>query len=99
MSNSNLVSHQVRLHLDPAESLGTGLIAYGFHLDRPEGLGDQVTSKDVGFELDWYADWKITAHLTLSAVAAFADPGDAVFQLSGRTSRLSYGMVYVGYSW
>jgi hypothetical protein len=98
VSNSNLVSHQVRLHLDPMESLGTGLIAYRFSLDRPEPLGAGVTSKDVGFELDWYADWKITKRFTLSAIAAFANPGEAVSQLSGRTATLAYGMLYVGFS-
>ena len=98
VSNSNLVSHQVRLHLDPTASLGTGLIAYRFYLDRPEAAGPSVISRDVGVELDWYADWTITKRLTLSAVAAFADPGDAVFQISGRTSGLSYGMLYLGYS-
>jgi hypothetical protein len=98
VSNSNLVSHQVRLHLDPTESLGTGVIAYRFLLDRPEALGPDITSRDVAFELDWYADWKVTGHFTISAVAAFADPGTAVQQLLNRTSNLAYGMLYVGYS-
>jgi len=72
--------------------------AYRFLLDRPEALGPDITSRDVAFELDWYADWKVTEHFTISAVAAFADPGTAVQQLLNRTSNLAYGMLYVGYS-
>jgi hypothetical protein len=97
VSNSNLVSHQVRLHLEPSDAFGTGLIAYRFLLDRPEALGAEVTSRDVAFELDWYMDWKIR-RFTISAIAAFADPAAAIFQFSGRTSNLAYGMLYVGYS-
>jgi len=97
VSNSNLVTHQARLHLEPTESLGTGVIAYRFLLDRPEALGSDLTSRDVGFELDWYMDWKIR-RFTISAIAAFADPGAAVQQWLNRTSNLAYGMLYVGYS-
>jgi hypothetical protein len=31
-------------------------------------------------------------------VAAFADPGKGVQQLTGRTKNFGYGMVYVAYS-
>src|SRR5688500_9405163 len=34
--NSNLISHQVRLHFTPNEVLSTGLIGYFFQLDHPE---------------------------------------------------------------
>ncbi len=96
VANSNLVSHQGRLHLDPSDGLGTGLVAYWFALDRP--AGGRVTSRNLAFELDWYADWAITRRLTISAVAAFLDPGEAVAQASGRTSTVAYGMLYVSYS-
>ncbi|HVS23327.1 MAG TPA: hypothetical protein VMU03_06340, partial [Gammaproteobacteria bacterium] len=56
VSNSNLISHQFRVHATPSESIGTGLILYGFQLDHPASLGPQVTSKDVAKELDWYMD-------------------------------------------
>ena len=35
LSNSNLISHQVRLHLAPNEAIGTGLIFYKFLADQP----------------------------------------------------------------
>ena len=54
LSNSNLISHQVRLHLTPSESVGAGLIGYVFQLDQPASLAPGVTSKDVASELDAY---------------------------------------------
>jgi hypothetical protein len=43
-------------------------------------------------------DWKLNANFTLSLVGAFADPGKAVQQVSGRTKNFAYGMAYVAYS-
>jgi hypothetical protein len=98
VSNSNLISHLVRLHLEPNDALGTGLLLFKFRLDHPEAAGPLVTSKDVAFEMDAYADWKLNANFTISLVGAFADPGKAVQQFSGRTKNFAYGMAYVAYS-
>ena len=92
------VRHKMAIHHVDMNDLGTGLIYYAFSLDQPASYGPGVASRDVGSELDWYADWKVTRRLTLSAVAAFADPGSAVQQASGRTRNLAYGMCYVGWS-
>jgi hypothetical protein len=99
VSNSNLVSHQVRLHAAPSDALGTGLILYKFLADDPRSVGPAVTSRDVAFEIDGYADWKVNENFTLSFVAAFADPGRLVEQAYGRTENFLYGMFYVGYSY
>jgi Alginate export len=99
VSNSNLASHQVRLHLAPSDSIGTGLIFYRFLADKPASLGPEVTSDDVAVELDWYMDWKINENFTASFVAAFANPGKLVEQVYGRTKNSSYGMIYVAYSY
>jgi hypothetical protein len=99
VSNSNLASHQVRLHATPSESIGTGLILYKFQADQPANLGPQVVDKDIAFETDWYMDWKVNANFTLSVVAAFADPGKAVEQAFGRTKSFVYGMAYIAYSY
>ena len=99
ISNSNMISHQVRLHLTPGESVGAGLIAYLFRLDKPAALGPSVTSKDVAFELDGYCDWKLNKAFTVSFVAAFASPQAAVQQAYDRTRNLAYGMIYVAYSY
>ena len=96
VSNSNLISHQVRLHVTPNEAISTGLIFYDFQLDNVESAG--VTSDDVAYELDWYMDWSINDNIIISFVAAVADPGDAVEQSSGRTDTFLYGMIFAAYS-
>jgi hypothetical protein len=57
-----------------------------------------VTDKDVALEVDGYVDWKVNGNVTVSVVGAFADPGKAVQQSTGRTKNFGYGMVYVAYS-
>ena len=96
VSNSNLISHQLRVHATPTESISSGLIFYDFQLDNPASAG--VTSKDVATEIDWYMDWTINDHFILSFVAAAAEPGDAVEQSSGRTDTFWYGMLFGAYS-
>ena len=99
MANSNLISHQVRLHLDPSEALGTGLLFYQFQADEAAAIGPGVTARDVAFEMDWYMDWKLNPNFALSLVAAFANPGKLVEQAYGRTKNFAYGMVYLAYSY
>jgi hypothetical protein len=98
VSNSNLISHQLRLHVTPSEAISTGLIFYDFLLDEPESLGPQVTSDDVAQELDWYMDWSVNDNVLISFVAAVAEPGDAIEQSSGRTDTFWYGMIFAAYS-
>jgi hypothetical protein len=97
LSNSNLISHQLRVHAKPTESISTGLIFYDFQFDIPESAG--VVSDDIVTELDWYLDWSLNDHFTVSFVAAFAQPGDAVEEGFGRDEDFYYGMVYVAYSY
>jgi len=96
ISNSNLISHQLRVHTKPIESLATGLIFYDFRLDNPASAG--VTADDIAYEVNWYADWTVNDHFIVSFVAAAAEPGDAVEQSSGRTDTLLYGMIFAAYS-
>ena len=98
LSNSNLISHQIRLHTTPTESLSTGLIYYNFLLDNPAAAGENVTSDNVANELDWYADWAINDNFMLSLVLAVADPNHAMKQSTGRSDTFTYGMVYLAYS-
>lgn len=98
VSNSNLISHPVRLYLTPSDSVGTGLF-YKFLADKPGAVGPQVTSKDVAVEMDWYMDWKVNKNFTFSFVAAFANPGKLVEQAYERTKNFSYGILYVAYSY
>jgi hypothetical protein len=95
LSNSNLISNQVRVSLYPSKSVSTGAIAYSFSLDQEGAL----TSKSIAFELDGYCDWKVNSNFTLSFVAAYANPGAAVEQEFNRTKNFAYGMVYVAYAY
>ena len=99
LSNSNLISHQVKATVEPADNLVTGLIAYAFRLDQPGSFGPGVSSKNVATELDWYADWSLNENFIVSIVAAIASPQDAVQQATGRTKDFKYGMVYVSYTY
>jgi hypothetical protein len=96
VSNSNLISHQLRVHVTPSDSISTGLMFYDFALDNPASAG--VASDDVAIELDWYTDWSLNDNFILSFVAAVAEPGDAVEQSSGRTDTFWYGMLFLAYS-
>jgi hypothetical protein len=99
LSNSNLKSHEIRVHTTPTEAIGTGLIFFNFKLDQPASFAPGVTAKDVANELDWYMDWKINENFTASFVAAYADPGKAVQQGFDRTKNFTYGMVYLAYAY
>ena len=81
------------------ESVGTGLIFYKFLLDEPAALDPGLTADDIAVELDAYLDWEINDNFSVSVIAAFADPGTAVQQSSGRTKSFTYGMVYLAYSY
>jgi hypothetical protein len=96
LSNSNLISHQVRVHLKPSGSLSAGLFGYVFQFDQ---LPTGVTSKDIATELDAYADWSVNSNFIVSFIAAFARPQDGATQATGRTSNFTYGMIYVAYAY
>jgi hypothetical protein len=98
LSNSNLISHQVRLHLEPSESVSGGLIAYDFRVDQLASFAPGVTSDDLGVEFDGYVDWKINGNFTASFLLAYAEPHKAIEQGFGRTDAFTYGMVYLAYA-
>ena len=99
LSNSNLVSHQARLHLKPSGALSAGLIGYLFQVEELPEPESGVTSEDIASELDAYADWQVNSNFLLSFVAAYAHPQKAAQQAYGRTDDFWYGMFYVAYSY
>jgi len=96
LANSNLVSHQVRLHVKPSGSVSGGLIGYAFKHDQLFGTN---TSKDVATELDAYTDWSVNSNFIVSFVAALAHPQAATTQQYNQTSNFTYGMIYVAYAY
>ncbi len=99
LSNSNLRSGLVRAHVSPTESIGGGLMFFDFTLDQPASYAAGVTDKHLAFEIDAYTDWKINRNFTVSVVAAFANPGEAVKQAGNQTRNFGYGMIYIAYSY
>jgi len=99
LSNSNLRSHQARVHVAPNDHVGGGLFFYKFLADQPASYGPGVSSRDIAVESDAYVDWKINKNFTASFVAAFANPQQAVEQATGRTHNFKYGMVFLAYSY
>jgi hypothetical protein len=97
--NSNLTSHQLRLHIAPNSAFSSGVLLYKFQLDHPASYAPGVTERDLAFEVDFYTDWEINEHFTASFVAAFSDPHEAVRQAIDRTKNFNYGMVFVAYSY
>jgi hypothetical protein len=99
LSNSNLISHQVRVHLTPNDSVSGGVIFYDFLADHAGSFAPGVTERDLAREADLYVDWKINKNFTASFVGAFADPRAGVQQATGRTQNFGYGMVFLAYSY
>lgn len=99
VSNSNLVSHQIRAHVTPAESLSGGLMVFAFSLDHPSTFAPGVTSASLAVEADLYADWEVNGNFTASVVLAFANPDRAAEQAFARSQNLRYGMVFIAYSY
>lgn len=99
LMNSNLKSHLIRAHVQPNDAVSGGLLFFKFLLDHPQSYGPQVTSTDAAFEIDAYTDWKVNSNFTLSLIGAYAKPGEAVQQFTGRTKKFVYGMAYIAYSY
>ena len=98
LSNSNSVSHQVRVHLTPSDTFSWGAFGYLFRLDQPAGFEGGVASRDVAVEFDAYADWTFRQHFTLSLLGASAAPRDAAKQAYDRSKAFWYGMAFLAYT-
>jgi hypothetical protein len=99
LANSNQNSNLLRVHVTPNEAVSGGLLFFKFALEQPASHAPGVTSRNLAGEVDAYVDWRLNKNFLTSFVFAFADPGLAVEQASGRTKNFSYGMVFVAYSY
>lgn len=98
LSNSNLKSHMLRLHTQPRDTIETGLILFDYSLDQPGSFQGGVRSDDLGWEANWYMDWRVNARFTLSFVLARNQPGKAVEEAFNRTKPFRYAMMFVSFS-
>ena len=99
VSNSNLISHRARIHVEPGDSISGGLMLYKFSIDQPATFEGGVTSSSFAGEADVYVDWQIRERLTASFVVAFTDPQAAAEQAYGRTKSFRYGLVFLAYKY
>ena len=84
LSNSNLKTHMLRLHTEPGNSIGTGLIYFDYSLDQPGSYQGGVTSSKLAKEVNWYMDWNVNKMFTFSFILARNNPGPAVKEAFGR---------------
>ena len=99
VSNSNLNSHLVRMHVAPSPAVGAGLMVYKFTVGQPATFAPGVTERNLALEVDAYVDWKINGNFTASVVAAGARPQAAARQAFNRTKNFAYGMAFLAYSY
>jgi hypothetical protein len=81
LSNSNLISHTVRLNAYPTDNLTLTALYYYFLLDDPGAAG--VEDHDFAHEVDLAADYVVNRNLSVGVVAAVSVPEDAAKQYTG----------------
>ena len=99
VANSNLASSLVRAHVDPSDSIGVGLMLYRFIFDQSVIFASGVMVRNLVFEADLYADWKLNSNFTASFILAFTNPDAATAQAFDRTRNFRYGIVFFAYSY
>jgi hypothetical protein len=99
LANSNLITHMLRLHTTPRDTIGTGLIYFDYSLDQPASYHEGVESDKLGREINWYMDWSVNEMFTFSFVLARNNPGLAVEQAFGRTKSFKYAMAFVKFEY
>jgi Alginate export len=81
LSNSNLISHTVRLNAYPTDNLTLTALYYYFLLDDPGAAG--VEDHDFAHEVDLAADYVVNRNLSVGVIAAVSVPEDAAKQYTG----------------
>ena len=89
----------LRIHTEPRDSIGTGLIYFDYSLDQPGSYQGGVSSSDLAKEINWYMDWSPNERLTFSFVLARNNPGPAVEEAFGRSETFKYAMVFMSFSY
>ena len=92
LSNSNLISHTVRLNAYPTDKLTLTALYYYFRLDDPGSAG--VEDHDFSQEVNLIADYAVNGNLSVGAVAATSFPGDAAEQYTGGDQTWSQMILY-----
>lgn len=102
LSNSNLISHQVRLTLKPSDVVTVNLIYYKFLLDhREQGFGvtpERVGSHSLADEVDLIVDIALTNWWSITATLAVAHPSNAFQEAVDGSSTWVNGYLYTNFN-
>ncbi|MEA3464889.1 MAG: alginate export family protein [Thermodesulfobacteriota bacterium] len=81
--NSNEKVHMLHLNAVPSDKISIGALYFDFRLDEKNMFGTALTDDKFAEEVNVYMDYSINEYLYLSAVAAWATPGDAAEEYTG----------------
>ena len=103
-SNRNLITHTLRLRVEPIDTVKVNLIGMIFRVDefanelQPRLFDSRlllIRDKDLGSELDVAVDWQVSKHLLLTGVYGAFFPGTGAKQATaGGSGTWSHGMLY-----
>jgi hypothetical protein len=87
-SNSNVISHRLRLTLNPRPAMEVSLDYFLLRADELNNLGgapplQTLSSKELGQEVTLTTKWQINRNLFLLGVLSQAFPGEAIEGLTG----------------
>lgn len=91
--NQNLISHTIRLRMQPTDALTLNLLYYHFWLDDAAGFG--VQGSNFADEVDLIADYVWNDNLSFSTVLAASSPHDGATSFTGGNDTWYYGMMFV----
>ncbi|WP_025733447.1 hypothetical protein [Carnimonas nigrificans] len=94
ISNNNMNIDMLKVAVQPADFVETGLIGYSFRRNKSTGSGSKNFSKEVNL----YADWTLSDHFTLSTVYGIAFPDDAAKAEYGRKKNSQIAQVFATYA-
>lgn len=83
LSQTNRTTHRVRFNVSPADELNLTIDYYSNWANQLNNMGgnpalSQLTSKNLGQELQLVARWAINKHFYLMGIASYAMPGPAI---------------------
>lgn len=91
-SQSNRIVHRVRLNVSPVPELNLTLDYFKNFANQVNNLGgfpalSNLSSTDLGQELQFVARWAINSHFFFQGVIGYAMPGNAIVAATGNTAK------------
>ncbi len=99
LTNGNVLSHRLRVEMQPTGSVTLNVMYYDFTLDQKQIWGTPVSSDDWGQELNFTLDWAATEQIHVIGILANLAPGDAAKEWTGGEEDWLYSMLYVSYTY